>query len=360
MRRLPAIAAALLIAALVSACQPQASDGPPPAPAATTTAQPTARPATQAAGFITGLNIPWAVGAMRYDRDGSIEYHPGDWPDFPVEALRLWDTRTAWLNLEPANDVWDFRRLDRFIATANANGTQDITLVLAGTPRWAAGRVADDDAAWLGPGSASMPKQLAEWREFVTTVATAYRGSITAYEIGNEPNIATFWSGTPDAYATYVQAAAAAIRAADPAATIVAGGPVVRDESDLPAIEDWLGPVSAKAGADIDAVAVHLYPAASGLAEVPGLIARVHAQTEAVTGGLPAWVTELNVTDGSLLTDSEQGQAVTDLTEQVEDGRLRPRLLVRVDRPRAARPDPAGAGHGGCTGAGRPLMGAQP
>jgi hypothetical protein len=325
MRRLPAIAILAVAAALLSACQSQVAQ-PPPSEQQASAQQPSSPPSTiapqpvpQPAGFVTGLNIPWAVGAMRYDRDGSIEYHPGDWPDFPVEAIRLWDTRTAWLNLEPANDRWDFRRLDRFVAKARANGTTDITLVLAGTPRWAAGRVSDDDAAWLGPGSASMPKQLAEWREFVTTVAAKYRGVITAYEIGNEPNLATFWSGTRRAYAAYIQTAAAAIRAADPAATIVAGGPVVRDITDLPVIEKWLGPVMARAGDDLDAVAVHLYPKATERGATAELVAATKGALDAVTGGLPAWVTEVNVTDGATLTRSQQAVTVTTLTTQIDD-----------------------------------------
>jgi len=314
------IAAALVAGTLLAACTPASPVSIPVSSSASTPVASAARESApvEATGFVTGLTIPWAVGAMRFDRDGSIEYHTGDWPPFPVEAIRLWDSRTAWLNLEPANDLWDFRRLDRFIAKSRAQGTDDITLVLAGTPRWAAGRVDDADAAWLGPGSASMPKQLAEWREFVSTVATKYRGFITAYEIGNEPNLKTFWSGTPQDYAAYVQTAAAAIRAADPAATIVAGGPLVRDASDLPVIRRWLAPVMTT-GTDIDAVAVHVYPPARDLVKVATLLDDVTAEVDAISGGLPIWVTELNVSDGSMLTSSKQQQAVTTLTSRLED-----------------------------------------
>ena len=306
------VGVALLAGALLAGCSPGA-------PSTSPTRSADAGTPVALTGFVTGLNIPWAVGAMRYDRDGSIEYHPGDWPPFPVEAIRLWDSRTAWLDLEPANDLWDFRRLDRFIAKARAQGTDDITLVLAGTPRWAAGRVDDADAAWLGPGSASMPKQLTEWREFVSTVATKYRGEISAYEIGNEPNLAMFWSGTPEAYGAYVQTAASAIRSADPMATIVAGGPVVRDASDVPAIRQWLSPVMTSAGDAIDAVAVHLYPSALDLDETAALLDETMTELDEIAGRLPAWATELNVSEGSTLTDEQQGQAVTDLTQQAQD-----------------------------------------
>ena len=35
--------------------------------------------------------------------------------------------------------------------------------------------------------------------------------------------------------------------------------------------------------------------------------------------GIPAWVTELNVSEGSTLTDEQQGQAATNLTRQAQD-----------------------------------------
>jgi hypothetical protein len=75
-----------------------------------------------------GVHIPWAIGGDRIERDGTGINHPGEWPDFEVDAIRLWDTRTAWLNPE----LW-------------------------GTPVWAAQTLSGSDAAWLGPGSASPP-----------------------------------------------------------------------------------------------------------------------------------------------------------------------------------------------------------
>ena len=52
-----------------------------------------------------GVHIPWAIGGDRIERDGTRINHPGEWPDFEVDAIRLWDTRTAWLNPE----LWGHR-----------------------------------------------------------------------------------------------------------------------------------------------------------------------------------------------------------------------------------------------------------
>ena len=76
----------------------------------------------------------------------------GEWPDIPMASVRLWDTRTAWLHVEPAQDQWAFEMLDANIDMAMGHGVTDTTLVLWGTPGWAAESLSADDAPWLGPG----------------------------------------------------------------------------------------------------------------------------------------------------------------------------------------------------------------
>lgn len=318
MRRLPAFATVLVVAVLVSACQWQSAQ-PPLAPAATVaTEQSTTGPTTQQAGFVTGLNVPWAVGGKRIERDGTTRHDTGEWPDFPVSAIRLWDTRTAWLHLEPADDQWDFATLDAHLAKAEQEGVDDVTLVLAGTPRWAAVRETPDDAPWLGPGSASPPADLEQWREYVRTVASRYAGRIDHYEIGNEPNLLTFWNGTADEFADLVRIAAGEIDAADPAATVIVNAGLVRRPADIKALDAWIGPV---AGSDlIDVISVHVYPTTDRLAQLPELLAGARAALAASGfAEVPAWVTEVNVQDGSMMTDAGQESVIGSITAQIED-----------------------------------------
>ena len=241
-----------------------------------------------------------------------------------MAATRLWDTRTTWLHLEPADGQWNWTTLDAHLAKAAAEGVDDVTLVLAGTPRWAAIRETDDDAPWLGPGSASPPKDVEQWRDFVTETASRYRGQIDAYEIGNEPNLATFWNGTSQEYAELVSVAADAIGEADPDARIVVNAGLVRGERDLDALARWLGPLAEGTDGDpraaIDVVSVHLYPEPADLPDVPDLLQGIRtALADAGFGGTPAWVTEVNVQDGSSLPTAQQGSAVTTLTRQIDD-----------------------------------------
>jgi hypothetical protein len=266
-----------------------------------------------------GLNIPWAVGGDRIERDGTRGIFGGEWPNVEFRGLRLWDTRTAWLNLQPARDQWNFSQLDALVQKAADNGVSDVTLVLAGTPRWAASTVAPTDAAWMGPGSASMPTTLDDWRTYVDTVVRRYPGRITSYEIGNEPNLLTFWSGTPEQYAQYVLTAAQAIRAADPNATILVNGALVRGKSDLPAIGTWLAPLAALGGANaVDAVSVHFYPMASKLADNDAMLSAMNDQLDAAGwGDVPRWITEVNIRSGSAMLSGDQKEAVQALAEQM-------------------------------------------
>lgn len=268
--------------------------------------------------IVTGLTVPWAIGGERIEADGRRGWFPGEWPTIPFSSLRLWDTRTAWLNIEPADDQWDFRGLDAFVAKAQSRGVRDISLVLAGTPRWAAAQRRPTDAPWLGPGSASPARDLAEWTEFVATVAQRYRGRITSYEILNEPNDVVFWSGTRRQWAQHVRAAASAIRTADPDVVLVASGFAVRRPEDVAGLRPWTDLLR---GVDLDAISVHWYPkAGTDLARTREVASG--AAVLARASGLPSgvWITETNVRGGARLSAAAQRAAVDTMTASAAAG----------------------------------------
>lgn len=142
----------------------------------------------------------------------------GAMPDFQVGAVRLWDSRTRWANIEPSRGAYDWTVPDRLVA--GAEGAQlPVLFTFGGTPGWAspAGpRTAYDDDSRTSP-----PDELGDWDRFVTAVARRYRGRIEAYELWDLASSPRFWSGDVLTLAEMTRRAAEAIRREDPQATIV-------------------------------------------------------------------------------------------------------------------------------------------
>lgn len=321
----------VLLAALLAAATPhapapaQAAAAPqaqaPAAPVRTTSLPPSPKAALPAACPVGGLSmhVPWALGGPRIEPDGRLVEHRGDWPDLPVTGLRLWDTRTAWLNLEPADDQWQFAHLDALLAKARSEGVTRITLVLGGTPRWAAARVAPTDAPWLGPGSASPPRDLRSWQQYVGLIAARYAGQINTYEILNEPLSPAFFNGTPAEWAQLVTVAAREIHTHDPAADIVASGFILHSHSDLVDTRPWLAALARESGGELPltGLSIHWYPNSwSAIAGLGRLAARFRA--EAATLGLPRRiiVTEANALATRGFPGPHTARAVTGLMAQ--------------------------------------------
>ena len=267
---------------------------------------------------LIGLHVPWAIGGPAIERDGARSERAPEFPDFPVPTVRLWDTRTTWLNLEPRQDLWDFSNLDAHIEQAHSHGTTDITLVLWGTPMWAASSTSETDAHWIGPGSASMPRDIEDWRDFVTTVATKYKGIISAYEIGNEPNVPTFWRGTDQELAQLVREAAVIIHSIDPQAKVVAPAPVfinARSATTRAASQFWdeLSAAQRTISADpgrVDALSFHWYPGPTTKPkQLKALTAQLQERAEAAGfGETPLWLTEVNYYREGLSATEQQSK----------------------------------------------------
>src|SRR5579859_3160714 len=52
-------------------------------------------------------------------------------PALPAAGLRLWDTGTKWSDLNPAENVYDWTNLDKWLATAPANGKSELLYTVA-------------------------------------------------------------------------------------------------------------------------------------------------------------------------------------------------------------------------------------
>jgi Beta-galactosidase len=221
-------------------------------------------------------------------------------------SIRLWDAGTTWAQMQPTPGPIDFTTLDQVVADAWANGTE-VTLVVAMTPPWAA---ADPSHALQ-----TDPPNVDDYGAFVTQVMRHYRNyrgsgrpGIANYQVWNEANIATFWTGTAQQMADLVAAMAQARDETDLKVKVVAPAMVTR----LGYQQKWIKAFYAlSVGGDpissyVDALSFNLYPVDRYPLTDPtrpgtpedsmALLAQVRSilAGDGVPGSLPVWDTEIN------------------------------------------------------------------
>src|SRR4051812_32428924 len=121
----------------------------------------------------------------------------------------------TWNAIEPQRGKYKWAFWDMLVAEAARANIQLIPYV-AYTPEWAAG---NPDQFWKRP-----PTDPKFYADFMFKIASRYRGHIHSWEIWNEPDITEYWMGDAHQFAELVKLAAAAIRRADPEATLVLAG----------------------------------------------------------------------------------------------------------------------------------------
>jgi polysaccharide biosynthesis protein PslG len=150
------------------------------------------------------------------------------WASIHLEWIRLMNFGYvkqifAWDDLEPARGQWVFTRADQLVDEIHQKGLR-VVVRLSDAPDWThpnnPGRKDTDFVD--GP-----PDDVADMATYCGTVATRYKGRITAYQIWNEPNLTREWGNRPPNAQEYVNllgACSQAIRAADPAAILISAG----------------------------------------------------------------------------------------------------------------------------------------
>jgi len=121
-------------------------------------------------------------------------------PAVTAGSWRLWDSGTQWAQLNPARGRYNWSRLDDMVAKGRRLGVKDFILVLGLTPRWASSRP-NEVLPWDSSASTAPPKNIAYYDEYVAAVVahnrTVLGGAITGFQVWNEANLGTFWTGTP-------------------------------------------------------------------------------------------------------------------------------------------------------------------
>lgn len=207
------------------------------------------------------------------------------WPGVTFSGWRLWDAYVAWPNLEPHRGQWQFEMLDRYVSQAEQHKV-DLLLPLGLSPTWASSRPTEKSV--YQPGNAAEPRDLEDWRDYVRTVSTRYKGRIHEYEIWNEPNLKEFWSGDVAQMVELTKEASEIIHEIDPHATIVS--PSATTTNGL----GWLSEFLRQGGGKyVDVVGYHFYTMPQPPEAAVSLIKKVRQiMDENAVGDRPLWNTE--------------------------------------------------------------------
>ncbi len=228
-------------------------------------------------------------------------------------AIRLWDTDTAWYDLQPDRGQWRFDHLDAMVAQAQATGVKPM-LVLGATPAWAAEDPTAPSAQWLLPGTSSPPRSEGDWVTYVRTVAVRYRGRIDAYQVMNEGSLWQFWRGSPERLARLTVLASRVIKAADPKALVVSTPMIPRQKHWRAWSTRYLAALRARRW-PVDVFAVHSYQPdtmsnptgrVAGIRTMQGLLRTVGAPRRAM------WDTEANYSAASYFAPKVVGPQSAD------------------------------------------------
>lgn len=225
------------------------------------------------------------------------------WPAAAFGSWRLWDAGVSWADIEKKPGVYDFAKLDRYVAFAKRFGLE-VVFTFGLTPQWASRRPLE--AAIYGSGRASEPADLGAWRRFVAQLTHRYAGRIHAYQVWNEANLKEFYTGDVGTLVAMTRILREEAKRVDPNALII--GPSAAGLLD--ARRNFLGDfLRAGGGAQIDRMAFHLYTSQQRPERMISPVQDLMAQARAAGyGKLKLWNTET----GYLTRTSEIGFGSTE------------------------------------------------
>jgi hypothetical protein len=219
----------------------------------------------------------------------NLEYGAA-WPTIPFKGWR--NTYADWSILEPNKGEWRFQKLDSDIALAQQHGIE-IILILKSTPTWASARPTETGCCYPLPsttkGNIAEAKNLEDWKNYVRTVATRYKGQIHYYELWNEPNVKRFYSGTVEKLVLLNRAAYQVLKEVDPSIIIISSA-MSPDGDHFRYFEDYL---VQGGGNDADVIAYHFYVAPKSPEAMLPMIQQVKAlMAKYRFDNKPIWNTE--------------------------------------------------------------------
>jgi hypothetical protein len=220
-------------------------------------------------------------------------------------AVQIADTRALgthwvrmfapWPDMQPARGIFAPNWLASYerVFSELPRGTK-VIIDVVDTPRWETGS-SDEHMPPANPN---------DYAAFLGALAGRWAGRVAAYEIWNEEDAPSWWTGAPDpaAYARLLKTTYPVLKAADPSATVVLGGLTGNDFQFLEGVYQAGGKGS------FDAVGVHTDTACNVLSPYDFLrgadnrmipdsflaYREVHATMLANEDDKPIWMTEMS------------------------------------------------------------------
>jgi hypothetical protein len=214
-----------------------------------------------------------------------------------VGSVRLWDVGVQWREVEQTKRHYTWTRLDALVRAAQQRHAK-VTMVVGMTP------------SFYSSDPTRLPAtHIPAYRNFVRALMKRYQSfkgkrGIAAYQPWNEPNIATFWTGSVGEMARLTKIVHDVGRRIDRHAAVVAPSMVTRLDYQLDGLAKYY---HQRVGGKrvwkyVDAVALSLYPLPKygGRTGVPeDAIRQLKAvkkrlRTAGLPGSKPIWSTEIN------------------------------------------------------------------
>lgn len=156
--------------------------------------------------------IPLSYFGMHIQNDSN------SWPALPIGSRRLWDSGATWSGINTGSGQFNWTAFDAIVARTTANGA-DIVFNLGTAPAWAVTNPKASPCAY-GDGTCSPPRE-EYWTAWITAVVGHAAGRVKLWEIWNEPNDSSFWSGDIQTMVALARDAYRIIKSIDPTAKVL-------------------------------------------------------------------------------------------------------------------------------------------
>lgn len=219
----------------------------------------------------------------------NLEYGAA-WPNIPFKGWR--NTYADWSILERNKGEWNFKNLDSDISLAQQHEVEMI-LILKSTPTWASVRPTETGCCyplpWTTKGNIAEARNIEDWKNYIRTVATRYKGRVHYYELWNEPNVKRFYSGTVEKLIVLNRAAYEVLKEVDSSITIISSA-MSPDGDHFRYFEDYL---VQGGGNYADVIGYHFYVAPKSPEAMLPMIQQVQAlMVKYRLDNKPLWNTE--------------------------------------------------------------------